>query len=487
MFSSPTKITLFTIGALAGILLLFGAFIYVAPEIIYAQKILPGTKLLDINLGGKTVEEAKQIIARQAGSANFAPLKLIFEDKSWGLVPNDFGFKPNDQELAQILYRNGRAGSFFLQWQQRARALFGVTQTPLPDVELYDFDRQKLLDHLATIAKEIEQAKQDPILKINGDRATEFVPPRDGRKLNIDETTEAIAKQLLNPRREVELAVTVLEAKSLAATNKLGINELLGIGESDFKGSPANRKHNISVGAKRFDGLIVKPGATFSFVQNLGEVDASTGYRPELVIKGDETLPEFGGGLCQVSTTAFRGILKAGLPVVERRNHSYRVAYYEPAGTDATIYQPYPDLKFKNDTPGHILIDTYQVGTKLYFEFYGTNTGRRVEMTAPQIFNVTDYPEPIYIDTSTIPVGETKQVDTAHRGADAIFYRKVFQDDKLIINDTFRSHYIPWPAKYLRGVPEAQPVQTDLGNVDTQPTTGNSVGDDNKTSDPSPI
>lgn len=142
-------------------------------------------------------------------------------------------------------------------------------------------------------------------------------------------------------------------------TEKYGITGLLGNGWSDYSFSPSNRINNVKVGMAKFDGLLIGPGEEFSFNDNLGYVGSSTGFLPELVIKENGTVPEFGGGLCQVSTTHYRAALLAGLPIADRRNHTYHVFHYEPGGSDATIYPPNPDLKFVNDTEGWILIQAW--------------------------------------------------------------------------------------------------------------------------------
>ena len=127
----------------------------------------------------------------------------------------------------------------------------------------------------------------------------------------------------------------------------------------------------------------MKPGEEFSFNTRLGEVGPQEGYLPELVIKQNKTVPEYGGGLCQVSTTFFRAAILAGLEITERFPHAFAVKYYSPQGFDATIYPPHPDLRFKNDTPAHILVQTRIEKTKLYFELYGTNDGRTVKLDGP--------------------------------------------------------------------------------------------------------
>ncbi|MBU0648260.1 VanW family protein, partial [Patescibacteria group bacterium] len=154
---------------------------------------------------------------------------------------------------------------------------------------------------------------------------------------------------------EVELPVELMESViSGMNIDDLGIKELIASGSSDFSYSPANRIHNIGVGADNFDGMVVAPGEEFSFTKLLGSVDAASGYLPELVIAGNETRPEYGGGLCQVSTTMYRAALDAGFPITARSPHRYRVSYYEPVGLDATVYIPNPDLRFVNDTKHYI-------------------------------------------------------------------------------------------------------------------------------------
>jgi vancomycin resistance protein YoaR len=169
----------------------------------------------------------------------------------------------------------------------------------------------------------------------------------------------------------------------------MGIRKKIGHGESNFRGSPKNRIHNIHNAAGKFEGVVVPPGETFSFVKNLGPVDASTGYKEELVIKNHKTIPEFGGGVCQVSTTLFRAAVNTGLKITERRNHAYPVQYYAPQGTDATVYIPKPDLQFINDTPGYILIQPYFQGTILSFDIFGTSDGRQVETEGPILLKRT--------------------------------------------------------------------------------------------------
>ena len=320
-------------------------------------------------------------------------------------------------------------------------------------------------EFLKKIAEAIDTPAQDARFEIKDGRVSEWQSSTDGFVLNIEESGNQIEKLLIAEKaQKINLVLSVDKSKiTNNNVNDLGIQQLIGLGESNFSGSPKNRRHNISVGAESLNGLLVKPGEEFSLLAALGEINGETGYKPELVIKGDETIAEYGGGLCQISTTMFRLAINAGLPITQRRNHSYRVGYYEPAGTDATIYSPWPDLKFVNDTGNYLLLQTRIEGDNLIFEFWGTSDARIVETTKPVIYNITAPGEPKYMETGKLPVGEKKKIETAHNGADAYFKRTVRWPEtsgKETLEETWQAHYIPWREVWLVGK-EANATSTE--------------------------
>ncbi len=279
-----------------------------------------------------------------------------------------------------------------------------------------------------------------------------------GQKLDVEATLALVENAAASDERAVTLPV--LEIRPSIATedaSNLGIVDLLGEGKTSFTGSSAARVQNISVGTAQFDGLLIAPGETFSFNHYLGEVTAEKGYEEGIIIWGNTTRADVGGGLCQVSSTAFRAAFWAGLPITERTPHAFRVSYYEPPkGLDATIYSPSVDLKWENDTGHHILIhtDVNRAESTVTFRLYGTNPGRTVEMDGPYEANPQPHGPPIYRDDPTMPKGETKQIEWAKDGLDVTVYRIVKQDGVEAWRDTFISRYRPWQAVYLVGTRE---------------------------------
>lgn len=257
---------------------------------------------------------------------------------------------------------------------------------PLQQKRTFKFNPTAIYNWTGQLSEKINQPTQEPVLEVKDKKVVKFTPPQTGKELDRFNSTINIIEQLQQGDKIVALSVkSTYPKQSLDDLNNLGISEIIGRGESKFTGSPKNRQHNIKIGMEKMKGVIVGPGEEFSFNKYLGPVEASTGFLPELVIRADKgTIPEFGGGLCQVSSTVFRAAMNAGLKIIERRNHSYAVQYYAPQGTDATIYPGAADLRFLNDTNKSILIWPYlKEANYLIFDFYGAYDGRKVVLDKP--------------------------------------------------------------------------------------------------------
>lgn len=261
------------------------------------------------------------------------------------------------------------------------------------------------------------------------------------------EALESGLTDILLPVNETAPTVTVLDG----TLTHQGITELVTVGESDFSRSPSNRRHNIAVGLSKFNGHLIPAGSIFSFDETLGRVDDTTGYLKELVIKGDQTIPDFGGGLCQVSTTAYRGVWEYGLPILTRKNHSYMVSHYSPQGTDATVYPPGADMRFKNTTSGALLMQTYAEGDNAYFLYYGTRDRRSAQIYGPFTWDRKPPPPEKTQPTLDLPPGEIKKVGEAVPGMHAAWFRVVQKDGKESVQGTY-SIYEARPLFHLIGV-----------------------------------
>lgn len=312
-------------------------------------------------------------------------------------------------------------------------------------------------------APSVERDPQNPKFTFENGKVTEFQPALDGVKIDRSALHDLLIEKLntleSGSDENIFLDIPVIKDPSEVSTgdvNDFGIKELIGRGTSTYFHSIPGRVHNVALATSRINGTLVKPGDTFSFNQTLGDVSAFTGYKQAYIITDGKTILGDGGGVCQVSTTLFRALLNAGLPISERQAHAYRVGYYEqdsPPGMDATVFSPSPDLKFTNDTGHYILIEA-KADSKNYslvFELYGTKDGRVASVSKPVVTNVSAPPPDVYQDDPTIPTGTVKQVDYKAWGAKVTFHYVVTKDGSEIVNKTFISNYKPWAAVYLRG------------------------------------
>ncbi|MBI4789838.1 MAG: VanW family protein [Chloroflexi bacterium] len=333
-------------------------------------------------------------------------------------------------------------------------------------------DRAQLLATVKPLAADINQPARDARFHFNPDTKTltPIVTSQYGQILDPEAAVKQIEQQLManasrgpgaaSPLETLKARVVSLPVQVIKPTiamedaAKFGIKELASQGVSNFKGSPAGRIQNIRTAAAQFDGIVIAPGATFSFDQYLGDVVEAEGYDDAYVIFQDRTVLGPGGGVCQVSTTMFRAAFWGGYPFVERWAHAYRVGYYEPpVGLDATVFTPSVDLKFKNDTDNYILIEPIVdlKKTTITFNFWGTKPNRTVEMQDPIIENVIKSGPAIYTNDPTLKKGVTKQVDFAHDGMDVTIWRTIKVNGQVVKKDKFFSRYEPWVARYQVG------------------------------------
>ncbi len=286
-------------------------------------------------------------------------------------------------------------------------------------------------------------------------------PSAEGRTTDVGASTIRIVQELAAGNRYISLVVQPVPPRypDTATAEEIGVTDLVAEGDSYFAGSSVARDYNIRLAASKFHGIVVAPGETFSFNTYLGPVTEEEGYKEALITAGEQFTPGIGGGVCQVSTTMFRAAFWGGYPIVERWSHYLRVDYYESTGgtglgMDATVYSPHVDLRFLNDRPYPILIQT-QVDDRthqLAFHFYSIGDGRSIEMEGPEITDETEPGPPIYELDEDMEPGTVKLQYGPRNGLTATIVRKVDDaEGNLISRDVFVSKYAPRRAAYHYG------------------------------------
>lgn len=383
----------------------------------------------DIILEGKDIDpdilesDCLSIKEKVEGYLEIAPIKLIYSKKQWSID------KENLLGMMVFLKNNNNL--------------------------LIKLDRNKIERYIKeNVVPGINQTSVLPKFTLKDGVIEKFEAGREGRELDIELTISLIENLLENPFNKLDLVVNILPFSSDGEENEntLGIKEIIGKYTLGFEGSSVARISNIKISAKSLNGLLIKPGEEFSMLNALGTIDELNGYKKEAVIKNNSIIYEFGGGLCHSSTTFFRTVLRAGLPVTMRKNHSYNMPYYQPPGTDATIYNPYLDFRFVNDTGEYILIQAEATDEDLTIELWGVDDGREVEITDPLVYNITK-PLPVkIIGSHNLAFGKLECIYSPYDGVDAHFDYIVTYPSGEIKKKRFESHYVPRQGVCLIGI-----------------------------------
>ena len=145
--------------------------------------------------------------------------------------------------------------------------------------------------------------------------------------------------------------------------------ELLSTFTTDFSSSSEGRKTNVRLAAKRIDGIVIGAGEVFSFNDVTGERTVENGYATSPIIEYGQYTLGVGGGVCQVSTTLYNAVIRAGLKILSVAPHSLPVGYVSPS-MDAMVSQA-TDFRFFNNTPYNITIMSETKSDKLTFKIFG--------------------------------------------------------------------------------------------------------------------
>lgn len=369
-------------------------------------------------------DQVEKIISR-------APFKLTYEDEDWEI--SDYG-----------------------------------VQTALefsPDGVI--FELTKISSFFDEIAEDVDVPVKEGKFEVVGSEnitLKEIQEPENGMELNYTDSVSAMNENIIKEDKESAELVVDISLPNVSPDNvdELGIKELLGTGQTNMSGSPSNRIFNITKGADILNGLLIAPDEELSLITALGEIDGDHGWLPELVIKENKTIPEFGGGLCQIGTTTFRMAMNSGMEILERRNHSYVVSYYNyngKPGVDATIYDPKPDFRFENDTGNWVLLQTRIEGSDIYFDLWGTSDGREGYFKDPENYNFVSAPPTVEIETDELAPGQRDCSEKAHNGVSAAFDYIIVRPDGEEEVTTFTSKYKALPAVCRVGKEEEKPAE----------------------------
>ena len=362
------------------------------------------------------------------------------------------------------LFATGRNGEPLPPWQiTPAQIRQALSVTLLPDGDGMRFDARvdfsAFRPFLMSLTPALSSQPVDSRLDFDpvSGQLHAVTPSATGRHVDVDATLRRMeAAVFTRDQRSVDMVFLPLPPRYHEESDaaELGIRELVAEATTYYWGSPQNRRDNIGLGVSKLHGIAVAPGEEFSFNQSLGAITAAAGYLEGSVILGGATVTGIGGGICQVSTTMYRAAMNGGFAITERHSHGYRVGYYEYAGAgpglDAAIWQPQVDLRFRNNTPHHLLIESSFLPAQnaLQFRIYSTrHWTTRIEQ--PVVADIVPPPPDLFVVADDLLPGQIRQIDWAVPGADVVVWRNIFDEAGAQVDrQRIFTRYQPWQAVY---------------------------------------
>ncbi len=427
----------------------------------YSNHIFPHVYVGNVDVSGQSKEMVKRMLDNKNQALKAYSITASYKnDRVATFSAETIKASYDSMAIADKAYTIGRSTDWFTTLQQQISSFFHLANYPVDTHITYDSAPFK--EYITNLETAFNRDAKNALFKFDQGKVVSFRPEEKGLAIeenaffsNID---HVVSLWESHPQSTLIIVTdhVIIPQITLSHANNFGIEEEIGIGQSNYSHSIPERIHNIILAASKIDGVLIPQGKDFSFNDTVGDISSVTGYQPAYIIKGGKTVLGDGGGVCQVSTTLFRAALNSGLPIIQRFAHAYRVGYYEndsQPGFDATVFAPYADFRFKNDTPASILIQTEidKDNNILRFRFFGKKDGRQVTISKVTITDVQPAPPSLYQDDPTLKKGVVKQTDFAASGAKANFTYNVTLNGKTLINTNFFSSYQPWQAVYLRG------------------------------------
>lgn len=302
------------------------------------------------------------------------------------------------------------------------------------------FERERAAQTLDRLAPTLKRSPEDARLDLAQHRR---IWARDGRALDVSASLDAIAASA-RPSAVFTLSFT-RSAPKIAddALPAVDVSQILGSYETSFRGRAGPREVNIRRAAKLLDGIVVAPGAPFSFNRSVGPRVEERGFVKAPVIVHDETEPGLGGGVCQVATTLHAAALFAGLEVTERRSHS-RASGYAPLGLDATVIDGKVDLRLRNGFDTAVMIHAFVTATSsVKVEILGRAPAAKVE----HAYRVVER-HPFYrrvVEKPDLDAGSFELKQKGTYGYDIVSVVSSVGRDGSVARRRYKSKYYPVP------------------------------------------
>lgn len=441
MLKKINKNTLIAAGVILALVIIgiIGYFFSLNKKVAaWEDKVYPEVYVYGVNIGGLNKEEVVSVLNDKLAQAIMdKKLKVVVGDKSLELSYSELNLTYNTEDIATEALAYGKDEGLFAK-----KSLIKGKNTINLNADI-SFDEESLVAFEDKVLEEVNIEPKNAEIVINSGNIT-VTPEVSGKTIDKEELHNKLIESINgDPSDEVELTFDLVEQEAkIKAEDLKKITGVISSYSSKYSNTGDGRVKNMEIAASTINGTIVMPGEEFSYNALIGDTTPEKGYEKANTYVGNEIVPDYGGGICQVSTTLYRAVMRANIRSTERTNHSLTVSYSEP-GLDATVANPYLDYKFVNTYDFPIYIQGYVSGGVVNFSIYGNVEAMRNKTydLVNEILEKYD-PEVKYEEDSTMEEGTEKVVSYGMPGYKANSYQVTYEngvevDRELISTDVY--------------------------------------------------
>ena len=496
------SIIFFIVFILASVFSTFFAFIN-----INNTTFVSGISILGIDVSGLSKDDAKQKVSDDVSNRLSTDVIFKHNDETYTLLPSSVGGSFDIDKVIDDAYSVGRSGNIFQNNFAILDAMIN-SKNFIPDFSFnsdsfddsisqmnsnfadgivepsYDISGNNLIIKSGKNGNIVDSDKVKSlfvdkltVVPYNTDSIEVPIFSKEANKIDIDAIHSEIYKEAkdasytTNPyvvypsSNGLDFNISVDEAKALITgdkdsytiplktlypnvkTSDIGIEafpDLLSSYSTSFASSSSNRATNVSLATNKINGKVLMPGEVFSFNDTVGKRTPQAGFKVAGVYMNGQVATDYGGGICQVSSTLYNAVLRANLEIVDRSNHMFEVGYV-PIGTDATVSWGAPDFKFKNSRSYPIKIVTSSSNRKCVVKFYGLKESEEYDIEIVSYRTGSVPYRTTYTTDSSLAAGQQKVIQSGSNGAKSVAYRirkkngQVISKE-LLSKDTYDPH-----------------------------------------------
>lgn len=466
-----------------------------------------GISILGIDVSGLSKDDAKQKVTDDVSNRLSTDVIFKHNDETYTLLPSSVGGSFDIDKVIDDAYSVGRNGNIFQNNFAILNAMIN-SKNFIPDFSFnsdsfdnsisqmnsnfadgivepsYDISGNNLIIKSGKNGNIVDSDKikslfVDKLIFVpyNTDSIEVPVFSKEANKIDIDAIHSEIYKEAqdasytTNPyavypsSNGLDFNISIDEAKALITgdkdsytiplktlypnvkTSDIGIEafpNLLSSYSTSFASSSSNRATNVSLATNKINGKVLMPGEVFSFNGTVGKRTPQAGFKVAGVYMNGQVATDYGGGICQVSSTLYNAVLRANLEIVDRSNHMFEVGYV-PIGTDATVSWGAPDFKFKNSRSYPIKIVTSSSNRKCVVKFYGLKESEEYDIEIVSYRTGSVPYRTTYTTDSSLAAGQQKVIQRGSNGAKSVAYRIRKKNGQIISKellskDTYDPH-----------------------------------------------